>query len=74
MRFSDNPVVALFARFQDDPRLAMPQPLKTADGKAYLDFAFAELERKWGGVDGYLRQELHLTDADMAQLRGEYTE
>uniref|UniRef100_UPI00260590E6 tyrosine-protein phosphatase n=1 Tax=Novosphingobium sp. TaxID=1874826 RepID=UPI00260590E6 len=73
-QFPDNPVVALFARFQDDPRLAQPQPLKTAEGKAYLDFAFAELDRRWGGVDGYLRQELGLSDADIAQLRRDYTE
>lgn len=73
-KFPDNPVAAMFARFQDDPRLAKPQPLKTAEGKAFLDFAFAELDRRWGGVDGYLRQELRLSEADIAQLRRDYTE
>lgn len=73
-QFPDNPVAAMFARFQTDPRGGTPQPLKTASGQAYLDFAFAELDRRWGGVDGYLRQAIGLTDADIAQLRRDYTE
>lgn len=68
-----NPVAAYFARFQDDPRARQPQPLMTQDGKPYLDFAFAELKDKWGGVDGYLRKELGLTGADIARLRTLYT-
>ncbi|MBC2667779.1 tyrosine-protein phosphatase [Novosphingobium piscinae] len=73
-QFPNNAAAQLFARFQADPRAAAPQPLKTASGTAYLDFAFAELTRRWGGVDGYLRQELRLTDADIVQLRRDYTE
>lgn len=69
-----SPVAAFFARYQDDPRARQPQPLMTADGKSYLDFAFAELTRKWGGVDGYLRRELGLTGRDLQRLRSLYTD
>lgn len=72
-KFPDNPVAALFARYQSDPRYATPQPLKTADGKPYLDFAFAEIQRRWGGVQGYLTREIGLTPADLTRLRAIYT-
>ena len=68
-----DPVVALFSRYQDDPRARMPQPLKTADGKPYLDFAFAEMHDKWGGVEGYLHREIGLTARDITRLRALYT-
>lgn len=71
--FPGNAAAALFARYQSDPRAAVPQPLKTADGKPYLDYAFAEMQRKWGGVHGYLRQAIGLTPADLARLRALYT-
>lgn len=70
---ASNPVAALFGRYQSDPRYSVPQPLKTVAGKAYLDFAFAELAEKWGGVDGYLHKGLGLTDRDIARLRALYT-
>ena len=72
-QFPGNPVARLFAGFQNDPRAAKPQPLKTAEGKAYLDFAFAELDKTWGGVDGYLHKAIGLSDADIARLRELYT-
>jgi len=68
-----SPTAAMFARFQNDPRARQPQPLKTADGTAYLDFAFAEMKARWGGVDGYLRQAIGLGTADIARLRALYT-
>lgn len=73
-QFPGNPVAQFFAQMQNDPRGMKPQPLKTADGQAYLDFAFAELGRKWGGVDGYLRQEIGLSAKDIASLRARYTQ
>lgn len=71
--YPGNAAAVLFARFQSDPRAAVPQPLKTAEGKPYLDFAFAEMQHRWGGVQGYLRQAIGLTPADLARLRALYT-
>lgn len=68
-----NPVAALFGRYQSDPRGMVARPLRTAQGKPYLDFAFAELAERWGGVDGYLHRELGLSDRDIARLRTLYT-
>lgn len=66
-------VVELFARFQSDPQASKPTPLKTADGKPFLDFAFAEIDAKWGSVDGYLSKAVGLSEADLAKLRASYT-
>lgn len=68
-----NPVVALFAGYQGDPQASKPAPLMTADGKPFLDFAFAEIDEKWGSVDAYLSKGLGLTKADIAKLRASYT-
>lgn len=68
-----NPAAALFARYQDDPVASKPQPLKTVDGKPYLDFALAEIEARWGSVDAYLRDDIGLGAADIAKLRAIYT-
>lgn len=68
-----NPGAAIFARFQSDPGASQPQPLMTAEGKPYLDFAIEEMKARWGGVDGYLRREIGLTPADIARLRARYT-
>lgn len=64
----------LFARFQQDPAAAKPQPLKTADGTAFLTFAFDEIETKWGSVDTYLAKEVGVSQADIAKLRADYLE
>ncbi|MEY4160749.1 MAG: hypothetical protein RLZZ136_1370 [Pseudomonadota bacterium] len=69
-----DPAAALFGQFQDNPAARVAQPLKTAQGKAYLDFAFAEIDAKWGSVDGYLRSGLGLSAKDIARLRATYTQ
>ena len=69
---SDNAAVKMFAAYQKDPRWNVSQPLKDADGKPFLDGAFAEIDAKWGSVDGYLSKELGLTPADIAKLRRIY--
>ena len=66
-------VVAFFARFQDDPQARKPSPLKTADGKPFLDLAFAEIDEKWGSIDGYLAKGVGLSNADISKLRASYT-
>lgn len=72
--YPDNAVAQMFAKYQGDPRMAQPYPLKTADGTAFLSFAFAEIDAKWGSVDNYLRDALGLSPKDIAQLRRMYTE
>jgi protein-tyrosine phosphatase len=72
-KFPGNETAAYFAAIQNDPRAVTPRPLLTADGKPYLDVAFAEMQRKWGGVNGYLAREIGLTPQDIARLRALYT-
>jgi protein-tyrosine phosphatase len=69
-----NPVAQLFSRSYSEPGAAQPRPLKTEDNVAYLQFALAAIEKRWGSVDSYLRKEIGLTDADFATLRTSYLE
>ncbi len=71
---ANNPVALMFAKFQQNPATATPQPLKTADGTAFLAFAFDEIERNWGSVDSYLVQEAGVSKLDLAALRARYLE
>lgn len=71
--YPGNEVAGFFAKMQGDQRYAKPYPLMTAEGKPFLDFAFAEMQRKWGGVNGYLTKEIGLTPKDIARLRALYT-
>ena len=69
-----NPVAAMFAAGQDRSAMRKPRPLKTADGQAYLEQAFAAIDERWGSVDAYLEKEIGLTPADIAKLRANYLE
>jgi len=64
----------LFAGYQSSPAAAKPQPLKAADGTAFLSYAFDEIESKWGSVDAYLEKEAGVSHADIAKLRAAYLE
>lgn len=70
---ASNPVAAMFASYQKVPN-QQPQPLKTADGKAFLSFALDEIDSRWGSVDGYLKAELGIGPREIRQLRALYTE
>mgnify|MGYP001296145358 CR=1 FL=1 len=67
-------VAAFFGRFQGSVAAAKPQPLYTADGTSYLNFALDELRKNWGSVDGYLAAEAGVSQVDLAKLRAAYTE
>lgn len=69
-----NPAAILFASYQDNPEAKQPRPLMTADGTAFLTFALAEIDAKWGSVDRYLSKELGLGPKEIAKLRAGYTE
>jgi protein-tyrosine phosphatase len=68
-----DPVAALFARYQT-PAAAKPTPLKDAEGRAFLDAAFDEIETRYGSVDAYLEKAAGLTPAARALLRAKYLE
>ncbi|WP_242125741.1 tyrosine-protein phosphatase [Sphingobium sp. Sx8-8] len=71
---ANDPVALLFARYQQNPAAAKPQPLKDASGTSFLSYAFDEIERKWGSVDNYLAQEIGLSRLQIAALRSHYLE
>jgi protein-tyrosine phosphatase len=69
-----NPVATLFAQYQTDPKYAQPTPLYDPERKPLLSFAFEEIEKRWGSMDGYLAQEIGLKSDDIANLRARYLE
>jgi protein-tyrosine phosphatase len=69
-----NPVAAMFGRYQQDPRYSKPRPLMDGEKRAYLEFALAEVEGRWGSVEAYLDKELGVDAADIARLRAMYLE
>jgi protein-tyrosine phosphatase len=69
-----NPVAKMFAGYQASGGMTKAQPLKSADGTPFLDGAFAEIKDRWGGIDGYLENEIGLSKADIARLRLIYLE
>ncbi|MEO0062008.1 MAG: hypothetical protein RLZZ08_568 [Pseudomonadota bacterium] len=69
-----NPTARMFAGYQNAPGAAVPQPLKTKEGRAYLEGALEEIDTRWGSVDGFLKAEIGLTAQDIRQLRAAYTE
>jgi protein-tyrosine phosphatase len=70
----NEPVFQLFAQAQQRPNWKTAEPLKSADGRPYLDGAFAEIDAKWGSVDGYLKQAIGLSPQDLERLRRTYLE
>ncbi|MEL0209974.1 MAG: tyrosine-protein phosphatase [Novosphingobium sp.] len=69
-----NPVARMFAGYQKAPGADKPAPLKTSDGRAYLEGAFAEIDARWGSVDNYLVSEVGLTREQLKEIRRFYTE
>lgn len=69
---ANNPIAMYFAKAMQDPRSSAPRPLFTAEGTAFLTYALDEVDKRWGSPEGYLRQELGLTSADLARLRAQY--
>lgn len=69
-----DPVAKLFAQGQQHPGGARPQPLKSADGTAYLSEALTTIEQRWGSIDAYLAKEIGVDEADITLLRQTYLE
>ncbi len=70
----NEPVVQLFARLQQRPNWKTPEPLKSADGRPFLDGAFDEIDANWGSVNGYLTKVIGISKQDIARLRALYLE
>jgi protein-tyrosine phosphatase len=70
----NDPVVQMFAQYRKAPNWKTPTPLKDAEGRPFLDGAFAEIDAKWGSVDNYLAKEIGVSQADVAKLRAMYLE
>lgn len=69
-----NPVAAMFAAYQKSGSYSKAQPLQDANGKAFLDGAFDEIDARWGSVDAYLEKEVGVSRSDLALLRATYLE
>src|SRR5690606_13667904 len=61
---ANNPTAMFFAQYQKNPTAAKPQPLMDPDGTAFLSYAFDEIEKRWGSVDGYLEKEVGINKVD----------
>jgi protein-tyrosine phosphatase len=65
-----DPVAQIFA--QGAGKVRKPGPLYGADGQPYLTFSFAEIDRRWGSTDAYLKSELGIGPVELAILRQRY--
>jgi protein-tyrosine phosphatase len=73
--FPGNAAAKLFAGHQNkDGTPRKPQPLKAADGTAFLSFALDEIDQRNGSVEAYLDSEVGVKPADIAKLRATYLE
>lgn len=66
--YKSNPVAQMFAHYAS----TSPDPLVEADGTPFLMGAFEQIDAEWGSVEGYLKQEIGLSDNDIRQLRVRY--
>lgn len=69
-----NPVARMFAGYQKVPGAQQPAPLRTSEGRAFLEGALAGIDARWGSVDGFLMTEIGLTRSQIRLLRQTYTE
>jgi protein-tyrosine phosphatase len=52
------------------PSIALrPNPLYSASGQSQLAQFFGHLDATYGGTEGYMKQKLGFTDAQLARLR-----
>ena len=68
--FPDNAAAKLFSH----AGATKPQPLKEADGTAFLSFALDAIDQRYGSVEAYLDKQLGFNAVDVAALRATYLE
>ena len=64
-----NPTMAMLAKL---PKEAIGALMGTRE--SYLNAAFAEMEAQSGSIDNFIKEELKVSDADIAQLKALYLE
>lgn len=69
-----NPVAKMFAGYQKGGHTAKPEALRDPDGRAFLDSAFDEVEKRYGSLDAFLEKEVGVTKGNLALLRATYLE
>lgn len=72
--FPDNAAAQMFARYRKEGAAAKPEPLKEADGTAFLSFALDAIDQRYGSVEAYLDKQLGVSAVDLATLRATYLE
>ncbi|MDF2638994.1 MAG: protein tyrosine phosphatase [Novosphingobium lindaniclasticum] len=66
--YPNNPILKYYAAGTDG-QPAKAEPLYTKSGASHLAQFFTYLDQQYGGSEGYLKQKVGLTDADIAKLR-----
>ncbi|MCJ2179434.1 tyrosine-protein phosphatase [Novosphingobium album (ex Hu et al. 2023)] len=66
--YPNNPLVQMYMANKDKPMKA--EPLYSPSGASFLAQFFTYLDQTYGGSEGYLKQALGMSDADLAKLRG----
>lgn len=72
--FPDNAAARMYSHYRNDPAAAKPQPLKEADGTAFLSSALDAIDQRYGSVESYLAKVLDVNAVDIATLRANYLE
>lgn len=67
-----NPIIPYYVAAQKKPGGATAEPLFTRAGNSHLAQFLELTDREYGSVEGYLKSELGLSDADLARLRAMY--
>ena len=71
---ASNPVAGFFAAYRHGGEVRKPIALYSSDGTSLLTFAFGQIEKDWGSVNGYLKAEVGVGPKELARLRKQYTE
>ncbi|KHK88962.1 tyrosine-protein phosphatase [Novosphingobium malaysiense] len=66
--YPNNPIVQIYMAASKNGEMKA-NPLYTPSGASYLAQFFTYLDQTYGGSEGYLKQALGMTDADIAKLR-----
>ncbi|PEQ14014.1 protein tyrosine phosphatase [Novosphingobium sp. PC22D] len=66
--YPDNPIVQYYFSLGENARKTA-EPLYTPSGASHLAQFFAHIDKTYGGSEGYLKQGLGFTGADLARLR-----
>ena len=68
--FQNNAAAQMFAQYKG----TKAEPLKDANGEAFLSSAFEVIDKRYGSVEAYLDRVLDVSAIDLAALRRIYTE